>query len=106
MSCRKLATGWSRHSVKEHLNIKRCYRCQSYGHLQKDCRRKNFYCAFCGFEHHTKAYHSRAPCCANCWEENTKRGTGFRVDHRADSNCCPIYHKEIAKYKHTVRYRE
>ncbi|GBL92071.1 hypothetical protein AVEN_47848-1 [Araneus ventricosus] len=86
MSCKKLAIGWSRHSVKEHLNIKRCCRCQSYGHLQKDCRRKNFYCALYGFEHHNKACHSRAPCCANCWEESTKRGTGFRVDYPADSN--------------------
>ncbi|GBO18923.1 hypothetical protein AVEN_46084-1, partial [Araneus ventricosus] len=85
LSLRKLSLGWTSHSVKEHLNIKRCFKCQSYGHLQKECKRKNFYCAYCGFEHHTNSCNSRASCCANCWEENAKRRAGFRVDHPADA---------------------
>ncbi|GBN95815.1 hypothetical protein AVEN_229319-1 [Araneus ventricosus] len=104
LSLRKLSLGWTRHSVKEHLNIKRCFKCQSYGHLQRECKRKNYYCAFCGFEHHTNSCNSRAPCCANCWEENTRRRAGFRVDHPADATCCPVYQREVLKYKRTVQY--
>lgn len=104
LSLRKLSLGWTRHSVKEHLNIKRCFKCQSYGHLQRECKRRNFYCAFCGFEHHTNACNSRAPCCANCWEENSRRRAGFRVDHPADATCCPVYQREVQKYKRTVQY--
>ncbi|GBO23143.1 hypothetical protein AVEN_19060-1 [Araneus ventricosus] len=104
IALRKLSLGWTRHSVKEHLNIKRCFKCQSYGHLQRECKRKNYYCAFCGFEHHTNSCNSRFPCCANCWEENAKRRAGFRVDHPADATCCQVYQKEVLKYKRTVQY--
>ncbi|GBN82667.1 hypothetical protein AVEN_167249-1 [Araneus ventricosus] len=106
MQCRKISINWTRHSFKEHLNIKRCFKCQAFGHLQKECRRKNFYCAFCGFEHNTRNCNSRAPCCANCWEENTKRGTRYPVDHPADANVCPVFHREVTKYKRTVQYKD
>ncbi|GBO26897.1 hypothetical protein AVEN_22746-1 [Araneus ventricosus] len=106
LQIRKLSLGWTRHSVREHINIKRCYKCQSFGHLQRECKRRNYYCAFCGFEHHTSACNSRAPCCANCWEENSRRKAGFRVDHPADATCCSVYQREVLKYKRTIQYRE
>ena len=70
----------------------RCFRCQAFGHFQRQCRRKKELCGICSRDHATRDCIRRlreggerpAPCCPNC-------GAG----HHAWNRRCPARLRRI-----------
>ncbi|KAF8784357.1 hypothetical protein HNY73_010045 [Argiope bruennichi] len=101
---KKVLINWKTHSIKEHFSVRRCFKCQRYGHIQTKCLSSKHYCAHCGHEHQTKYCRNNLESCINCHEENTQKGARFNIDHSASHNRCPTYLKEIARYRMTLQY--
>ena len=78
--------------------VKRCFGCQHYGHFHDQCPTPNiFCCGNCAGEHETKQ--CKAPLadhkCVNCM----RAGKTEDINHAATSLSCPIYKKEVEKFK-------
>lgn len=67
--------------IGEYKEIKRCYRCQSYGHLSYDCKQE-IKCAICQGQHDTRTCTETEATCCYCKENN---------NHRSDSFQCQYY---------------
>lgn len=85
----KIKIGWVNCTVKERVQIARCFRCLEYGHVIRECKAANHgeICVKCGQNGH------RAKDCPNesfCTKCNIK-------GHRPDQIKCPRYKKMIEK---------
>ena len=87
--------------IYDPLYIKRCFKCQSFGHISSNCQATQPVCGTCAGQHETKAcedYHKALDppttatlCCSNC------RKAGLTTEHSAFSQECPCYQKEQKK---------
>lgn len=92
--------GWSRCRVFNDYGIVRCYNCNKYGHLQKDCKNK-IMCAKCSGDHDTKQCMDESDnCkCVNCIDSNDKFKMNLDINHPAwDYANCETY-KRIEKIR-------
>ncbi|GBN24656.1 hypothetical protein AVEN_53037-1 [Araneus ventricosus] len=55
---RKLALKWTMHNVREFFHLKRCTKCQGFGHLVKDCKDVRFPSGSYAGRHETRRYRS------------------------------------------------
>ena len=69
----------------------RCYWCQCHGHMKKDCTSEKPVCPKCGEDHQEKSCSNSVVKCKNC--EKSDEFKANCLDHRADSNLCPVYKK-------------
>ncbi|CAH1098614.1 unnamed protein product [Psylliodes chrysocephalus] len=84
-----LKVGWMSLSIKERINLQRCFRCQQIGHVRENCRgedRTND-CLRCGKTGHTirECPKDNEEYCHNCKE----------AGHRNSNMRCPIYKRLI-----------
>ncbi|GBO27309.1 hypothetical protein AVEN_145100-1 [Araneus ventricosus] len=100
----KLVMNWSIYRIKEFFSVRRCFSCQSFGHLQRNCKSKRKFCAYCSKNHDTRDCTSSYPVCINCDESNDKDGTDHDIRHSAADHNCPSYKKEIFFYQKSVNY--
>ena len=81
--------------------VRRCFKCQMFGHYAKDCRNDSV-CGVCAGTHtHDTKNCSKPECCVNC-----KKG-GFKPDqcaHSAFSSTCLSYKKEQNKLRSSIGY--
>ncbi|XP_067206978.1 uncharacterized protein [Linepithema humile] len=49
---KKMYIEWQSHSVKEYVNIVRCFRCFGFGHIANKCTSEHQYCGHCGDKEH------------------------------------------------------
>ncbi|GBM59551.1 hypothetical protein AVEN_164317-1, partial [Araneus ventricosus] len=101
---KKLPINWSMHNVREFFHIKKCQRCQAYGHLVNNCKNIKPFCGFCGNRHQTSQCRATVACCINCNDENRRKGSKFRTDHPTSSHFCSTYLKNIKTYRETRDY--
>jgi hypothetical protein len=88
----KLGFGWINVKLREHVHIIHCYKCQKYGHTQKDCKSPHSNCGRCGYEHDTKECECDVIYCINCHHHNEMYGTTFDCNHKAhDKIKCKVY---------------
>lgn len=87
----RLYLGWSSCKYVEHVIITRCFKCQRFGHLAKDCKAKTDTCGHCA-----KEGHSFKECpdskwdfkCPNCLKAKLK------ANHGVNSSECAIFLRE------------
>ena len=101
-----LSIGLYRCKVYDHFYIKRCNKCQKFGHYSAQCKASNHVCAYCTEDHETnsctnKATNSFQPSCANC--KHSKR-TDEQFTHSATDRSCPAYVSEQHKLKQSISY--
>lgn len=89
----RLNMGWSRHNVTNHINAKRCFKCQRYGHKATECKDAHDTCASCREHHRTADCKTSTVQCANCCRFNEHNAKKLSINHRASDNCCDSYIK-------------
>ncbi|GBM60131.1 Putative protein in type-1 retrotransposable element R1DM [Araneus ventricosus] len=85
---KKLPINWSMHNVRECFHIKKCQRCQAYGHLVNNFKNIKPFCGFCGNRHQTSQCRATVACCINCNDENRRKGTKTSSDQLGKNKRC------------------
>ena len=62
----KITVGLKTCKVYDRYNIKRCYKCQEFGHYARECVHETPVCGKCGEEHNTRECESTYNKCVNC----------------------------------------
>jgi hypothetical protein len=79
----KITLGLTSCKVYDQYHVKRCNKCQLFGHYVKDCPNTECYCAKCGAEHETDNCTSSTKKCINC-----VRSDNENIEHCTfDINC-------------------
>ncbi|XP_035230648.1 uncharacterized protein LOC118202589, partial [Stegodyphus dumicola] len=104
INIRRLFTAWQAHTITEFLGIRRCYRCQQFGHSQDLCRSKKQFCAFCAGSHNTKVCQAESPACINCGDCNYRNGTSYYFEHPAYHPECPMYQRAVYNTRCNTQY--
>ena len=101
----KIYTDLASHHVVDRFFVKRCNRCQNFGHYEKDCTEDHAHCGYC------KGHHLSKECngvqegdfehyeCVNC-ERSGKESNG----HSAYWHKCPSYLDLQKKVKNSIPY--
>ena len=90
----KITLGLTSCKVYDQYHVKRCNKCQFFGHYAKDCTSTEDYCAKCGEMHETANCTSTLKKCINCVRSDVEKN-----DHCAFDNDCPaiVTQQEILK---------
>jgi hypothetical protein len=73
--------------VDPHREVRRCFKCQQYGHKSMACKRRKDRCGKCAEEHVTKLCTGGPPCCANCGGS-----------HHSGSRSCSVQIEEAQRF--------
>jgi hypothetical protein len=76
--------------VDPHREVRRCYKCQHYGHKAAACRMRNERCGKCAGEHQTRLCPGGNPQCVNCGDS-----------HHSGSRSCPVQIEEARRFAQT-----
>ncbi len=85
-----------------HREVKRCFKCQQYGHLVKDCRATSDVCGKCAGEHRTSSCTIKDPKqfkCSNCKRKPEHIKSYSDGKHQAGDRLCPYQLKAVSRYK-------
>jgi hypothetical protein len=90
---RSILIGWKSCSFANYISIIRCYKCNGFSHIAKDCRQETESCGHCGKTHKTKECdQSHDQFCTNCDKHNksskTRSLNHFATNHSSYSNKC------------------
>lgn len=76
----RMNLGWNRYWIFNDYGIIRCYNCNKYGHMQKECKDRKA-CGKCTEEHESKECQACIVKCVNCVVTNKKYGMHLNTDH-------------------------
>jgi hypothetical protein len=76
--------------VDPHREVRRCFKCQHYGHKAAVCRMKTDRCGKCAGEHQTRLCPGAPPRCVNCGDS-----------HHSGSRSCPVQIEEARRFAQT-----
>lgn len=106
ISKKRVCIGWNSCRVFEHLDVIRCFRCHSYGHIVDKCPSDVIVCPKCSGNHEFKNCKSTKISCANCMRKNNELNLNLDVQHFAWSIKCPVTQKHVQRVQKYVRYVE
>ena len=95
-----IIAGWHRLRIVEKIQLRRCFKCQAFGHVARNCCNENRaeMCLNCGGTEHKAATCKVSPRCYECECEG----------HRAGGMSCPEYRRKVkeseAKTSKTVEH--
>lgn len=95
----KVFLDWTSARVSVYKAATRCYKCQKYGHLSKDCKSQVEICGHCAGSGHDRLncpLTRLPPKCANC-----PKG---KADHSVHGKSCPSYINELNRLDRLTDY--
>lgn len=101
---KKIYIEWQSHSVKEYINIARCFKCFGFGHIANKCTSEHQYCGHCGEKEHIYKEckkRSENPKCVCCIKNKRKN-----IGHNVKDKKCPEYVRQLERYKDRITYIE
>lgn len=94
MAMKKIKIGWESCLVYEDFHLLRCFKCNGFGHTNKDNKCFNgLSCANCAGSHDTKRCMDNKKVCINCTHSNAKYKKTYNTEH------CAYELKECEYYK-------
>lgn len=100
----KIKIGWSRCKVKEHINLKRCFKCCGYNNGAAMCKNDKA-CLNCGKDHLAKDC-TEISSCINCKNAAEKFQINLDVNHPAWSSKCLVYQRKLDMAKKRIIYEQ
>lgn len=96
-----LSMDWERYKVVNEVPIKRCYKCQQFGHVSGNCSGA-LTCSFCAGNHSVYECKSISTTgrCSNCMKNRSK----IDDNHPAYSVECPLYQKISTRLVSEIQY--
>lgn len=94
--------------VYDSFHVKRCFKCQKFGHISEKCKNVSV-CGFCSGSHQTRdcelknSSDSSAACCNNCKNSDVSEQKE-NYNHTAYAIDCPIFKAEQAKIKRAIPF--
>ena len=85
----KLTLGLTSCKVYDQYHVKRCYKCQHFGHYGRDCTSQDEYCAKCGDNYATNDCSATIKKCINCVRSESETYDHFTFDSK-----CPAMLKQ------------
>lgn len=96
-----ISIGWGSCRISDYSTPSRCYKCQSYGHVSKHCKKENDTCRHCGVEGHKMedcTKNTERAVCAAC--KKLKKP----YDHSITSTKCYAFKRAKNRIIHNTRY--
>lgn len=104
---RVLYIGWKTCRFVDHVNIIQCYQCWRFGHVAKECRKKDSVCPKCAGEHKYDACISAEEACVNCkYASEVLKIPGIDYVHRAFDRKCEAYRRVYRQLEQRINYLE
>ena len=95
----KITMGLTKCKIYDRFHVKRCYKCQMFGHYKKDCSSVSAVCGKCASHHHeTKDCDSNEETCINCTRSDIED-----CGHQSSSYKCPSLVKQIEYVKKKIQ---
>ena len=95
----RVCIGLNSCKIYDRYFVRRCNKCQRYGHYYRDCTSNVSVCAKCGEQHETNNCESNTNKCFNCGL------SGYAdTNHTTYSSKCPVYMAEQEKEKGKIYY--
>jgi len=98
---RRIYLGFSSCAIRDHIRVRHCYRCLTFGHVSTDCSREA-HCGHCAGDHEMRGCPNRStgPVCYNCRSNNLAD-----YSHAAlDGNKCTILKRRLTNKVHMTNY--
>jgi hypothetical protein len=97
-----LLIGWKSCKFSDYLQIIRCYHCNGFGHIAKECKQTAISCGHCGQQHNTKdcTADRNSTHCTNCDRHNKAKNqkTILPTNHSSYSHSC----ESFKRIKHLI----
>ena len=92
--------------VFDQFHIKRCNKCQGFGHYKSDCQSGKTVCGYCSNNHLSESCPEKEqsnflPCCTNC---TRGKFSDQKHTHTAFDRICPSYIAEQQLLRKTINY--
>lgn len=102
----RLYIGSNSFKVYDQFHVKRCNKCQGFGHYKQECKSEKTVCGYCS-EHHLsedcthRNHNGFIPCCSNC---KKSKFDDQKTTHTAFDRGCPSYITEQKQLRKTINY--
>lgn len=104
----RVKVGWSMCYVADGVNVRRCIKCCSYGHLARNCKSECFCCCWCAGDHDSRTCenknNSAMHACVNCKRANEKYAFKMSANHPASSKECRVYLRELSLLREKLTF--
>jgi len=94
----KINIGWRKCLVFDHYSVKRCFKCWSYYHIAKNCKREET-CHKCAENHKVRDCKASKIRCVNCMHRIKTYNLKINEEHNALSRKCPTFIKALEEEK-------
>lgn len=101
----KLIIGFDICNVFDSIHVKRCYKCNAYGHHSNNCKSADYYCPRCSEKHQIKNCNAdeNSLKCINCVKLCQKnKDINININHAAWDTSCYVYCQNIKEFKSTL----